>query len=224
MKKYITALAVLFIVDLSMPLVAQDSTMTPNPVFGRVLAFSKTEWIVGIHGTAIDDDGQWFKDLFAVSKSWNYLPYPTRATVEKRIKDDLSVEAALTYSKYKAGKNINDYIMPTSNPFFAIDFNGKYYLGGLIGRNKYFDPYGLVGVGFTARPALTRTKSTPTGNFGLGCNFWLYKGFGLNIQTTAKVKILPKSSNYLQHSIGVVYQIGFIDNADPKEGAIRGAL
>lgn len=174
-----------------------------------------------MHGVAVDDDGETFGKLFDMANSWNYLPYPSRVNVEMALDKSWRVEGALSYTQYKAGKEINDVPAASSNPFFAFDVNAKYDLNSVFGETGIFDPYGVGGIGFTARPGITRTKNTPTANLGIGFNIWVYKGFGLQFQSTAKFKILPTSSNYLMHSAGIVYQIGYVEDAEPKKGSIR---
>ena len=199
---------------------AQDSTQVAEPVGASLNPGGKPEWIFGIHGVVSDDDGQTFKGLFNVSQNWNFNPYPSRVSVERTLNKDWRIEAAVAYIKYAAGKVVNDNVLASSSAFIAIDVNAKYKVLNFFHiRHDIIDPYTVSGIGFAYRAALLK-KSSPTVNLGLGCNFWLYKDFGLNLQTTAKFKLNMGSSNYLMHSVGVVYRLNHIANGDPKRGAI----
>lgn len=198
---------------------AQDSTQTPEPVGSRLVAGGKPVWIFGIHGVVVDDDGRSFSGLFDVGNAWNFNPYPSRITVERTLDKAWRVEAAASYVKYSAGKLVNDNPIAANGNCIVIDANAKYDLNEIFGESKIFDPYTVSGIGFTYRTAILK-KGTPTLNLGLGCNFWLYKDFGLNLQTTAKIKIIQGSSNYLMHSVGVVYRLNFVEKGEPKQGMI----
>jgi len=200
---------------------AQDSTQVAEPVGARLNPGGKPEWIFGLHGVVADDDGRTFKGLFDVSNAWNFNPYPSRVSAERSLNKDWRVEVAASYIKYAAGKLFNDSPLLSSQNSIIVDINAKYKALNFFGiHHDIIDPYTVSGIGFTYRTALTDMKAAPTVNLGLGCNFWLYKDFGLNIQTQAKFKILPKSSNYLMHSIGVVYRLNHVANGDPKHGSI----
>jgi hypothetical protein len=190
--------------------------ISTEPVVKRLPAV----WIFGIHGVVVDDDGETFKNLFNVSKSWQFLPYPTRISAERSLNKVWRVEAALAYSQYKAGKVVNDVTVMSTQPFVAFDINAKYDLNGLFGETSVFDPYTVSGLGFTHRSALRKDKNAPTLNLGLGFNVWIYKGWGICLQTTAKFSLNPKSSNYMMHSAGIVYRLNFLA-AEPGRGSIR---
>jgi hypothetical protein len=58
---------------------------------------------------------------------------------------------------------------------------------------------------------MTLKKSAVTANIGLGFNVWVYKGWGLNVQSMAKFAINKATGrNYLQHSVGVVYRFNLL--------------
>jgi hypothetical protein len=214
----------LFIISSAAIFSAQDTnTSVPSANLQEPQLKGKPVWIIGIHGVVVDDDGETFKNLFNVGNSWNFLPYPTRLSVERSLDKRWRVEAAFAYTKYKTGVEINDVPATESKPVIIFDVNAKYDLNSLFGETGIFDPYTVSGIGFTNRAGLgsEHKKATPTVNLGLGFNIWVYKGFGLCLQTTAKFKMIPKSSNYLMHSAGIVYNLGYVDNAEPKGGSIR---
>jgi hypothetical protein len=57
---------------------------------------------------------------------------------------------------------------------------------------------------------------SPTLNVGVGVNFWLSKHIGLQISSTAKVGVIDlfKSSNYMQHSLGLVVRFESLKRTD----------
>lgn len=179
---------------------------------GKLLRkLQRTVWTVGISGVVVDDDGKQFTNLFNVADSWSYLPYPTKLSFEGYINYGLSVEGTFVYSVLKQGKIVNDFgqLRNEDIPLFAFDINGKYDLNELFGKNKVLGPYVIAGMGYTYR-ALTTQRVGINGNFGFGLNIWLYKGLGLNLQSMAKFAVDKSSSNYLQHSAGLVYRFSFL--------------
>jgi hypothetical protein len=185
---------------ISANLLAQD-TIPQNDSTNS--APGKLVWSVGVSGVVIDDDGEPFNNLFNVGDSWNFLPFPTRLNVDVAFNQHWSVEAALSYSQYKSGKVVNDLAITEDQMFVAFDANAKYHF---IAEPKIFDPYTVSGLGFTYRSGLQ--EQTPTVNLGLGVNIWFVKCFGINLQTSGKIKLNTKSSNYLMHSAGIVYRFG----------------
>lgn len=164
-------------------------------------------WAFGIGWNFVEDDGRGFCQPFDVNQSWNGLPYPTRLTVDKYLKHGLSVEFAGAYNNYKLGKLINDSIN-RSGMFLSFDINCKYSFYNMIDI-PWLDPYASLGLGLTQRNALDQ-RYTFTGNVAFGVNFWLYKGFGINLQTSGKIGLTGDfmgPSNYFQHSIGLVYKL-----------------
>lgn len=167
-------------------------------------------WTAGLSGVVIDDDGQPLKNLFNAKKSWNLLPFPTRITAEGLITKGISAEIAFTYTRYKKGKTVNNDINSPGGSFVAIDANAKYDLNEVIGDTKAFNPYIIGGLGYTSRSALAKGQQSPTANIGLGFNVWVYKGFGIHVQSMAKFKLVSQSSNYLMHSAGIVYRFNLL--------------
>lgn len=177
--------------------------------FVRIL--QKTVWTAGLHGVVIDDDGKPFKALFNVADSWNFLPYPTRVTLEGYVDKGVSIEGGFTYSKLKKGKTVgsDDKKRVADATLLSFDASAKYDLNEIIGDTKFFSPYAIGGLGYTYRN-VPGTKSAVTLNFGLGFTVWFYKGFGFNAQSMAKFALPMSSSNYLMHSVGVVYRFNLL--------------
>lgn len=188
---------------------AQDSTASKKS-FGTWL--TKTPWIVSFGGNIIDDGalGETFK---APNK---YAYYPAQLTADKVLKKGWSAQFAFSSTSL--------------NPhnFLAVDLNGKYDFNNLIGDTKWFDPYGVLGLGYTYRD-LSPLKSGGGSNVvnfntGLGANFWLFPNMGITAQGLAKFS----SNNYLQASVGLVFKIGNCEapkcEATPKTQEAQDAL
>ena len=162
--------------------------------------------IIGLSGVVIDDDGQRFKNLFNVKDSWNSVYAPTRATIESPMFMGWSAELSVAYSRLKAGKIEDDFnhLRKKDVNLYAVDINAKYY--PIQALSKLLSPYGIVGLGYTNRAFNISANNGVMANVGLGVSVWIFKGLGVNVQSMAKFAINANSSNYLMHSLGVVYR------------------
>jgi hypothetical protein len=162
-------------------------------------------WIVGVSGIVVDDDGKPFKDLFNIKNSWSSLYAPSRITLEGALLKGWSAELSMAYSKLKAGKIIDDHDhrRPSDISLYTLDLNAKYYPVKLL--PEFLSPYAIVGMGYTNKN-YTVPNNGIMFNAGLGLSVWLYKGFGVNVQSIGKFAINVKASNYLMHSFGVLYR------------------
>ncbi len=165
-------------------------------------------WMFGLSWNVVDDDGQAFSNLFDVKGSWNYLPYPTRISIDKYLKKGWSLEGMVAYNKYTSSKLIND-TTGLSGIFVSGDFHVKYSFYRFFAPTKWFDPYLSAGIGVTYRQVMS-SAITPTCNIALGANFWFSKSWGLQVQTMGKLglvsDIYTSKTDYLQHTVGVVYR------------------
>lgn len=167
---------------------------------------TKTPWRVQLAWNLVDDDGKPFNNLFDVKNSWNFPPYPTKLAVEKELNNNWNLELAFAYNNYKAGKTINGEVLTADKSFFSIDINAKYIL-----TKKYaIEPFLFAGFGYTQR-ATNKYNNTATFNLGLGATIWILDNqLGINLQGSGKFglqsPLISTGSNYLQHSIGVVYK------------------
>lgn len=166
---------------------------------------TKTPWIIQLGGNVVDDDGKPFNKVFDVKNSWNLFP-SGKLSIEKEFNYNWNVELAFNYNSFKAGKTINNDVYTSSGTFFSVDLNGKKIL------TKVFriEPYLFSGFGYTMR-TVSKYKSTPTLNAGFGFNIWAIDNvLGFNIQGSGKFgltsPILKTGSNYLQHSLGIIYK------------------
>lgn len=176
--------------------IAQDTTKTQNKSFKTWLI--KTPWIIN-YGADIITDNQ----AKLINPLLKYTFYPAKFAAEKSLKKGWTIQFAF------ASTSLNPH------NYACFDLNLKYDLNNLIGETKWFDPYGILGIGYTYRDhkkgsvlalAAPNDKASNKVNFnaGLGANFWLFPNMGLNAQGLAKLG----DDNYLQASLGLVLKIG----------------
>ncbi len=211
-------------------------TMDTKSPFKEKLRYSP--WVIGHGWNAFHDDaGEWFKNLFNVNEAWNATPYPLRFSCEKWLynKNDnsgssrgWSIEFVGAYNRYGIGNILADQPNPllVTNQYklFSLDLHAKYNFNKILdlnklcgAKNEIFQPYGIMGLGYTNR-TLPAHPHTVNLNVGLGFNVWIYKNIGIQIQSIAKFGLKDKfphsGANYLQHSLGIVYQINLTPKTD----------
>lgn len=167
-----------------------------------------TVFVFGLSEHIVIDNGKEYQFKFD-TKNWNLLPFPSKISAEAYLKKGWSLGTEFAYTSYKANAVVDNVTLLKDNTFFSSDFNVRYHFDILFKAPSFFDPYLLAGVGFTYRSGVNKTQlSTGTNNIGVGCNFWIYKGFGLNLQSAGKFTMKGGSkSNYLHHSVGIVYKL-----------------
>ncbi len=159
-------------------------------------------WAIGFGVNAVHDPGTRKFNDFIKTENWNIIPSISRVSVGKYIDDGITFEA--TASINEISKN-ND-IKVSQKPFFALDGNFKYDVNKIIGKTSFFDPYALLGGGYT----WVDESATGTLNFGLGFNLWFNENVGLNFQSIGKhvFNDFYLENNHLQHSAGLVIKFG----------------
>jgi len=177
--------------------------------YKTIKIYKPYKWMLGLHVSAIEDDGEKFKQVFKVQDRWNIQPFPTRLTLDRYFLYGWSAEAALTYTQYKSNIIVNDSTGITG-AHFSFDLNGKYSFYQLYApRARWIEPYLTFGIGYTYRDK-TAEMHVPTLNLGGGLNWWFSKFVGLQISSSAKFALYPEfwdtKSNYLQHNIGLVFR------------------
>ena len=171
-------------------------------------------WMFGTSWILTDDDGESFNP-FLIENMHSHL-FPSRFFVDKFIYNGWSAEAVLTYSVYNPNKLTNGQ-ENISGSLFSMDLHSKYSFYKLLNSGA-IDPFAFAGLGISVRDnqdTLARALS-PTLNVGVGVNFWLSKHIGLQISSTAKVGVIDlfKSSNYMQHSLGLVVRFESLKRTD----------
>lgn len=197
--KRIGTIVMLFVASISL---AQPSSINrkKNPY----------RWMFGLSWSVIDDDGNAFGNLLDYQNSWNYLPVPSRLSVDKYIRKGWSLEGMVAYNTYSSSKLIND-TTGASGIFLSGDFHVKYSFYRLMPTSaKWFDPYFTGGLGFSYR-SIRENPINPSLNLGFGMNFWLTKQWGLQLQTVGKLALVSdiytSNADYIQHTVGIVYRM-----------------
>lgn len=167
--------------------------------------FKKTPWTFNLGGHVVDDDGNPFNNLFNVGNSWNFLPFPTRLAIDGYFKKGWSFQGEFSYTQYKSGKIFNGEIINANDNFFSADAIVKYDLNEIFGDTRWFNPYVAGGYGYTFK-TIAKNHNSVNANVGFGFNFWIYQNLGFNAQSIAKFSMIEGTSNYLHHSVGVVYR------------------
>jgi hypothetical protein len=105
---------------------------------------------------------------------------------------------------------VNSEILTQNGSFFNFDLGVQLDLNRFLGYTWIIDPYVESGFGYTRR-TISKFKNTLTYNLGVGANFWINDFVGAFIQSSGKIgfkaPFIKNSSNYFQHSFGVVFKI-----------------
>ncbi|MBL7909530.1 MAG: hypothetical protein JNJ41_00580 [Bacteroidia bacterium] len=197
-------------ISLSLLTLASVSTTSAQSIAQRI---KNTTLVFGLSEHIIIDNGKEYQFKFD-TKNWQLTPYPSRITAEAYLKKGWSLQTELAYTGYKANTVVDNNLQLKSSTFFSADFNIRYHFETLFLHQSFFDPFLTAGYGLTYRSAVHVTQNTTgTNNLGLGMNFWIYKGFGLSLQSVGKFALKGGSkSNYLHHSVGVVYKLKPLSN------------
>ena len=174
--------------------------------FKRIMkTLSKTPWLFQVGTNVIDDDGDGLKGIYQLHPyDYAVAKFPSTIGIEKFFLMGFRVQLSGNYNVYKVGKIINRGETRIDQIVYGVDLNVKYGLRELIPMGNYFDPYVLVGYGYTKRGHLENANN----NFGVGTNICIYRGFGLNFQAVGKWTLKDGASNYVQYSAGIIYRLG----------------
>lgn len=197
---------------ISLSLLALGTVYTANAqTFAQRL--KSTTFVFGIHQHIVIDNGKEYQFKFD-TKNWQLTPFPSKITAEAYFKKGWGLQTEFAYTNYKANSTVDNKLQLKDHTFFSGDLNIRYHFEALFIKPSFFDPFLTAGYGFTYRSAVNPSQtSTGTSNLGLGVNFWIYKGFGLSLQSVGKFALKGGSkSNYLHHSAGIVYKLKPLSN------------
>lgn len=177
-----------------------------SKISAQKFRFQNTSWTFGLSNHIVVDGGKETTFPFD-TKSWNYLAFPTRITTDMYFMKGWSFQAEIAYDQYKSGTIMDKVAIKKTGSYVGFDMNSKFAMSHWTTKSGWFDPYFTIGLGYTYR-TLASNKSTGNNNLGLGCNFWIYKGFGLNLQGVGKFVMKGgNKSNYTQYSLALIYKI-----------------
>jgi hypothetical protein len=189
----------------SILVLAAALSVTSNS-FAQAFRIQNTTWTFGLGDHIVVDGGKEMSFPFQ-TKAWNYLPYPTKVYAEMYFVKGWSFQTELAYTQYKSGNIMDNVTISKPGTYFGFDGNAKFAMNHWANKQGWFDPYFTFGYGYTYR-SLARNTSTANNNLGLGCNFWIYKGFGLNLQGLGKFAMKGGTkSNYTHYSVSLVYKL-----------------
>jgi len=157
----------------------------------------------------VNDAGEssdWFDEYFNVGDHYNIIPTISSLSVGRYLNDGFSLELGASVNKItKIGNN------PETNPgdlaLLAVDADVKYALQSLLKKNGWFDPYLMLGGGYT----WLDWEGTGTLNGGAGMNFWLSENVAFNLQSQYKHSFDNLFAPYFQHNAGFAIKFGGTD-------------
>lgn len=171
-------------------------------------------WMFGASWVLTDDDGTSTNPF--LFENLHTHAYPSQFFADKYIYNGWSAALLMGYSKYNPEKTTNGNT-GISGSLFYMDFHAKYSLYKLLNSNT-IDPYIFSGLGLSVRNNNDDMAKgfSPTFNFGLGLNLWISKQIGIQLNSTAKFGLTDflKSSDYMQHSAGIVIRFEDLNRPD----------
>ncbi len=163
------------------------------------IAQESSKWTIGFGVNAIDNTST-KDDVYFQTKDWNILPVMSKFTASYDVKQHLSVGTEVALNKYSASKLHNgEYILLEDANFIAVDINAKYNVDHFFSKAKWFDASVVGGVGYF----WLGTETNQSVNPGLALDFWLGDGYGIRLQSLARVAFdnFKLNNNHIQHSV-----------------------
>jgi len=169
---------------------------------------SNNPWSIGIGTNAIDFRGAGVNgfDLtkdYLGSNDKNFSTFLSRLTVAKYLDNGFSLQGAITLNRIEHIEKNGD----SDFQYYAFDINVLYDLNKLFGDTGWFDPYVLLGGGYTYLDGV-EDFGEGTLNLGWGSNFWFNENIGINFQSEFKKEFADKVRDHFVHSIGVIVKFG----------------
>ena len=140
------------------------------------------------------------------TKEWNMVQSLSRISAARYIDDGFTIEGVFTFNNVKRSASTN----VEGISYYAFDTNLRYDLNNILGETSRFDPYAIIGGGYTWLDNI----GAGTFNAGLGFNFWVKDNFGLNFSAINKHVFndgFALAANHLQASAGIVVRFGGSD-------------
>lgn len=180
----------------------------------------QSSWVVGLGFNAVVDSGKRLNQPFAIGDDWNIVPFPSRLNIGRYFSSGIGVEVIASYNKYKAGKQVDNVMLPNDIDYYATDVRVTYALNKIWGGSKWFDPYVGGGVGYTK--ASNQGRGTMNGIVGF--KTWFSDRFGLDFNSSGKWSMnTDKATNHLQHAVSGLYRFN-IKKGLTKKGEKKLAL
>lgn len=170
---------------------------------------SDNKWVIGIgvNGVDIRDQNnveEMFKDYLSINfNDVNMSDAFFRVSVSNYLKNGFSVQISTSLNKIKKGYNYKPQDQLQNLSFFAVDAKVKYDLNSIIDETGRFDPYILLGLGYSRIDVLSGFNL----GAGYGFNVWLTNALGLNFQSDYNHFLQANPYDYFQHSFGLVFKL-----------------
>lgn len=157
-------------------------------------------------GAHYDQGENWFDEYFNAEDHYNVIPTISSLSVGRYLNDGFSLELGASLNKITKMGNDPEY-NPGNLALLAVDADVKYALQNIFGKKGWFDPYLMLGGGYT----WLDWEGTGTLNGGLGLNLWASEHIGFNVQTQYKHSFDNLYAPYFQHNAGFVVKFGGTD-------------
>ena len=168
---------------------------------------SNNPWAIGLGVNAVDFRGgtgleDIAKDILG-ARDLNISQFISRLSVAKYLDDGFTLEGAISLNTINHMRIDGD----VDFQYYAFDLNVRYDLNRLFGETGWFDPYLLLGGGYTYLDG-SEDFGEGTLNTGYGFTAWLNENVGINAQTVIKKEFADKVADHFQHSLGVIIKFG----------------
>lgn len=179
---------------------------------GRAFEYLAGEMLFGVGLNVVSDGG-----IKNMSETLHFSN-PFIVGAEYTITNQFSVNASLSFNKYKVGKVLEgEYVIqePKEPLYSAFDVVAKFYVREAL--NLYdIEPYLFVGTGTTTIGSYVNQayavdkKARMTINTGFGANYWFSARWGANVNFMGKWGTNKKDksahiTNQMQFAFGVFY-------------------
>ena len=165
-------------------------------------AVQESHWALGLDYIAIDDSGRFLSDPFNMKEHWQLRPYPSRLSLSRKTRKNLSYHVLASYSVYTQGKIVDGQQLGKNRNYWSLDVNTNFHLSNSLGWDHFFDPYLGLGAGLSH----ANKQNQITLNAWAGTLFWVTDRWAIHLSSMAKFSMAEEGSNHLVHSAGLVYR------------------
>lgn len=138
------------------------------------------DWVFGFGVNMVGDGGSGdFGEIF--DKSSSHFSNPFVISTEYYASNHFSFNTSLSFNKYLAGKTVDSRIIQEGKEpvYLALDVSSKYSFRELL-KSKSFEPYVLLGAGYTRVESYTASYNEQITEIPLVGRMTLNGGFGAN--------------------------------------------
>lgn len=161
-------------------------------------------WSVGLGINAVNNPNSGITGETNRFKTWNQDAAGFRITGSRYIKSGFVFQTDISLNTIKETESFSNEELP----YISVDGAAKYSINTNSIEISMFDPYVLVGGGYTWLDQV----GSGTINGGMGVNLWISDHFGLNLQSIYKHALKDNGIKHFQHSAGIVFKFGGIDS------------